>query len=439
MQLLSPRVRVVLMLVIWLIAMGALALWLGSSRIQRVTIAGGPAGSESLALVTAIAKVLNETEQGFVLRVFESGGSSENLRLLSRGRVDMGTIQADTPVPDGISGVTILYGDAYHLIARDDAQIASFADLPGRRIAIPPKSSGQYTSFWFLADHYGLNSESLNALPMAEEAANFAMEQGQVDAIFRVRAPGNSVIRKLIGDKKLHLVPITQSEALALQQPAIAPGVIPLGSYRGSPALPRVNLPTAVLDRLLVTRSDMDSALIYKVTRAIYERRSDIHELSKLSGFIAPLPEDAKSVLPAHPGARSYFDRERPGFMQQNARMASAMLYLVAIIFSSLLALRTIWVKSRRLRMSQFNRRLMAIAAVVRNETDRQVLFSSKHELMDILGEVMTDLEKEKVSQEEFEHFSFTWQSVDALVRDRLTIFENSEVAHSGEGSKGVA
>jgi len=427
------------MLVIWLIAMGALALWLGSSRIQRVTIAGGPAGSETLALVTAIAEVLNETEQGFVLRVFESGGSSENLRLISSGRVDMGTIQADTPVPDGVSGVTILYGDAYHLIARDDAQIASFADLPGRRIAIPPKSSGQYNSFWFLADHYGLQPEALNALPMAEEAANFAMEQGQVDAIFRVRAPGNKVIRKLIGDKQLHLVPITQSEALALRQPAIAPGVIPLGSYRGSPALPKINLPTAVLDRLLVTRSDMDPALVYKVTRAIYERRSDIHELSKLSGFIAPLPEDAESVIPAHPGARRYYDRERPGFMQQNARMASAMLYLAAILFSALLALRTIWVKSRRLRMSQFNRRLMDIASSVRHETDRNILFSSKHQLMDILGEVMTDLEKEKVNQEEFEHFTFTWQSVDALVRDRLTILTDTTPDQLREGAAHVA
>lgn len=427
------------MLVIWLIALGALVLWLGSSKVQRVTIAGGPAGSETLALVTAIAEVLNEAEQGFVIRVFESGGSSENLQLLSHGRIDMATIQADTPVPDGVSGVTVLYGDAYHLIARDDAEIANFSDLPGHRIAIPPKTSGQYNSFWFLARHYGLNSDSLNALPMAEEAANFAMEHGQVDAIFRVRAPGNSFIRQLIGDKKLHLVPIDQSEALALWQPAIAPGVIPLGSYRGSPALPANNLPTAVLDRLLVTRSDLDPTLVYEVTKAIYERRSDIHELSKLSGFIAPLPEDAEGVIPAHPGARSYFDREKPGFMQQNARLASAMLYLAAIVCSALLALRSVWVKSRRLRMSQFNRRLMTLAVAVRHETDRNILFSSKHQLMDILGEVMTDLEKEKVSQEEFEHFTFTWQSVDALVRDRLTILTDTVPTQSGEGVANVA
>lgn len=439
MQLLSPRVRLVFMLVIWLMTMGALALWLDDSRVQRITIAGGHAGSESLVLVKAIAKVLNETDQGFTVRVFESGGSSENLRLLTRGRVDMGTIQADTQVPDGVSGVTILYGDAFHLIVRDEAQITSFSDLPGRRIAIPPKSSGQYNSFWFLASHYGLDEDNLNALPMAEEAANFAMEQGQVDAIFRVRAPGNDIIRELIGDKQLHLVPIDQSEALALRQPAISPGVIPLGSYRGAPALPKSNLPTAVLDRLLVTRSNLDAALVYKFTRAMYERRSDIHELTKLSGFIAPLPEDAKSVIPAHPGARSYFDRERPGFMQQNARFASALLYAVAILCSSLLALRTVWVKSQRLRMSQFNRRLMAIAGTARHETDRQHLFKAKHQLMDILGEVMTDLEKEKVSQDEFEHFTFTWQSVDALVRDRLTIFSDTVQVQAGKGVDNVA
>jgi hypothetical protein len=46
----------------------------------------------------------------------------------------------------------------------------------------------------------------------------------------------------------------------------------------------------------------------------------------------------------------------------------------------------------------------------------------SKHQLMDILTEVVNDLERERVSQEEFEHFSFTWQAVDALLRDRLAL-----------------
>ena len=424
MQLLSSRLRILLMVIIWLVAMVALVLWLGGSRLARVTIAGGPAGSETLALTQAIADALNEAEIGVRVMVFETGGSGENLRLLENGRIDMGTLQADTPASDSVLGVTTLYSDAYHLIARDEAAILSFADLPGHRVAIPPVTSGQYASFWFLAEHYGIQREQLNAQPMAEDAANFAMERGQVDAVFRVRAPGNDAIRELIGDKNLHLVPIGQSEALALKQPAIAPGVIPLGSYRGYPALPRVDLNTAVVERLLVVRADLDANLVYKLTRAIYQLRPEILESSTLAGFIGPLPDDSESVVTSHPGARSYYDREKPGFMQQNARLVSAFLYMAAIVFSAMLGLRTYWVRSRRLRMHTFNKRLMEIAAGARRESGIDQLLQRKHQLMDMLEEVVGDLEREKVSQEEFEHFSFTWQAVDALVRDRLHLVD---------------
>ena len=424
MQLLSPRLRILLMVIIWLVALFALILWLGSSRLARITVAGGPAGSETLALTTAIAQAVNDSNPGFRMIVFETGGSTENLRLLENKRIDMGTIQADTAASDDVLGVATLYNDAYHLIARGDAGIDGFSDLPGHRIAIPPMTSGQFSSFWFLAQHYGIAPDQLNALPMSEEAANFAMEQGQVDAVFRVRAPGNDAIRELIGDKNLQLVPIAQSEALALKQPAIARGVIPLGSYRGSPALPRADLDTAVVERLLVVRADLDANLVYKLTRAIYQLRPEILESSTLAGFIGPMPDDSESVVTSHPGARSYYDREKPGFMQQNARLVSAFLYMAAIVFSAVLGLRTYWIRSRRLRMHTFNRRLMEIAAGARRESAIDPLLQRKHQLMDMLEEVVGDLEREKVSQEEFEHFSFTWQAVDALVRDRLHLVD---------------
>ena len=428
MRLISHRMRILLMIIIWSVAIFALALWLTGSRLARVTLAGGPAGSETLALTNAIADAINEADLGIRMVVFETGGSAENIRLMDSGRIDLGTIQADVQATDGVQGVATLYGDAYHLIVREDLGIESFADLPGHRVAIPPRSSGQFNSFWFLADHYGLNRAQLNAQPMSEDAANFAMARGQVDAVFRVRAPGNGAIRELIGDKNLVLVPIGQSKALALKQPAIAPGVIPQGSYRGAPALPKETLDTAVVERLLVARTDLDPNLVYEITRAIYEQKPHILEASKLAGFIGPLPDDSESVITTHPGARSYYDREKPGFMQQNARFVSALLYVIAILTSAALALRTRWVRSRRVRMTAFNTRLMEIAAAARVDTRVDQLLECKHQLMDILAEVVGELDREQVSQEEFEHFSFTWQAVDALVRDRLLMTNSLSV-----------
>jgi uncharacterized protein len=421
-QLISPRLRIVLIASVWFIALSALVLWLGASRVQRLAIAGGPAGSETLVLTEAIATILNDKNLGFRLMVYETGGSRQNLALLEKGRVDFAEIQGDTPTSDGVMGVTTLYQDAYHLITRGESGVGSFPELAGHRVATPPASSGQFNSFWFLARHFGIADDMPRALPMSEDAANFAMELGQVDAVFRVRAPGNNRIRELIGDRNLQLVPLEQAEALALKQPAIAPGMIPRGSYRGSPALPSENLDTAVVDRLLVARADLDDDLVYRITRAIYENRSEILDHTLLAGFIGPLPDDSDSVITAHPGARSYFDREKPGIMQRNARLVSALLYMVAIVFSALLALRTHWIRSRRMRMHDFNRRLMAIAGLAREDSGVDSLLQHKHELMDILEEVVSDLERERVSQDEFEHFSFTWQAVDALVRDRLLV-----------------
>jgi len=64
----------------------------------------------------------------------------------------MATVQADSPASNSVQCVATLYKDAYHLIARDEVGIQSFADLPGHRMAIPPATSGQSTSFWFLVE-----------------------------------------------------------------------------------------------------------------------------------------------------------------------------------------------------------------------------------------------------------------------------------------------
>ncbi|MEM1111119.1 MAG: TAXI family TRAP transporter solute-binding subunit [Pseudomonadota bacterium] len=420
MRLFSSRLRIALIAAVWLIAVLALLLWFSTHQTQRLTLGGGPAGSESLALSKAIAEVLNSSDEGLRITVYETGGSYENLRLLKNRRIDLGEIQADAASSDGVLGLMSLYADAYHLIVRGASDINSFPGLRGYRVAIPPGTSGQFKSFWFLAAHYGISPADITALPMSEPAANFAMQQGQVDAVFRVRAPGNAAIRQMIGDKQLRLVSIVQTEALSLKQPAIDPGIIPMGSYRGSPVLPAEDLQTGVVQRLLVARDDLAPEIAYRFTRSVFEHRADILEYSRLAGLIGPLPDDARGVIAAHPGARSYYDREKPGFLQRNARIVSTVLYVVAIASSALLALRTQWVRSRRLRMNEFNAQLMQIAHSARQQSERDALDGCKEQLIDILQQVVGDLESERVSQAEFEHFSFTWQAVDALVRDRV-------------------
>ena len=421
-MLTNRRFRVVLVVVLWIATIAALLVWFSGQQTRELTFAAGPQGSETFLMATAIAQELNQGDSGLRVSVFETGGTTESLELLETGQIDLATLQADADLPGTVHGIARLFPDAYHLVVHADAGIGNFSDLRGKRVAIPPIASAQNASFWFLADHYRLRAEDMLAQPMAADAANFAMLQGQVDAVFRVRAPGNPRIRELIGDKTMEIVSIEQADALSLKQPALSAGIIPRGSYRGFPPLPLKDLQTAVLDRVLVVREDLPREVVYKFTRETFEARSALVARFPLAGFISPLGEDAANAIPVHAGARQYFDREKPGVLQQNARLASALLYLVVLLGSGLFALRARWLKTRRIRMGDFNTRLMDIAEATRATRDFVELQENKNLLMDILRDVVSDLDRDVVSQEEFEHFSFTWQAVDALVRDQMVL-----------------
>ena len=426
-MLANYRIRLFLLALLWLATVSAIVLWVGGAQRPELTLAAGSFGSETYTFAEAIAEELNEVDGNLRITVFETGGSTENMQLLADGRVDIAMVQADAEVPEAALGLAVLYPDAYHLLVAGDSEIHHFSQLVGKRVAIPPRSSAQHASFWFFADHYGIERDDLTALPMSSSAAGFALQVGQVDAMFKVRAPGNPEISRLIKSGEIELVPLNQAEALSLKQPALRAGVIPKGSYRGHPPLPADHLPTAVVDRLLVAHEAVPTELAYRFTQGIFEARSDLVHRFPLAGFMAPLEEDANSAVPAHPGARRYFDREKPGLLTQNARLASALLYLVVLVGSGLIAVRARWLRSRRIRMSDFNARLMAIAESTRGDTSYESLLESKNSLMDILHEVVGDLDAERVSQEEFEHFSFTWQAVDAMLRDQIVLLNQQQ------------
>jgi TRAP transporter TAXI family solute receptor len=416
------RIRYIVVGIVWVATLTAVLAWFLAGQQARLAIAAGPGNSESFRLATAIAAVFNRSNPNILVDVFETGGSGENVRLLESGHVDFATIQADTPLNENVSAVASLYHDAYQLIVNDSTAIRDFSDLAGHRVAIAPVGSGQNQSFWFVAGHYGVTEASLVALPMAEEAADFAMTMGQVDAVFRVRAPGNPSIRDLVEDHDMHFVPIRQAEALSLRRPTIVPGIIPVGSYRGSPPLPDSDLPTAVLERILVARTGLDDQTVYSMMRTLFEHQSELVAQDNLAGFIRAIEDDGQISIPLHPGARRYYEREKPGFWQQNTRLMASLLYVVAILTSAGFAMRSRFMRRRKVRVSDYNMQLMSIAEEARDCVSPKALYKLRDRLVQMLQHIVRDLDKDMVSQEEFEHFSFTWQAVDTVVRDRLSM-----------------
>ena len=69
--------------------------------------------------------------------------------------------------------------------------------------------------------------------------------------------------------------------------------------------------------------------------------------------------------------------------------------------------------------MSDYNLELIDIVDKSRVSQSDADLDSLQERLVEILRAMVGDLEGDRVTKDEFDHFSFTWQAVDTLVRDR--------------------
>ncbi len=387
--------------------------WLDTQRRHIVVLGAGDKRGESYQLASAIARLASKHDPRLKIIVAETGGSGQNNRMLQQGLLQLGTIQANTFVGPDIRLVTSLYPDAFQLLVRADSDIRSVADLRGRTIALPPRESGQYRSFLFLTRHYGLSLRDMRLVSMSSRAAIWAITHGAVDAMFRVRAPGNQEIRQAIQSGQVRLLPIPHARALKLAQPALEPGVIPAGSYRGAPPVPARDLPVPMVPRLLVTSAAVPPEIVERITALIYDHRLELSEMTPLGGFLADPAELGRIVLPLHEGARRYYERDKPGFLQENAEVLALYLTILAGAVSLLLRLNN---RRQKQRVDAYNRELIAIYnEAVLDEDPKPEVYRDK--MMSLFARVLKDAEDGNINTTGFTFLSFAWDELnDAII-----------------------
>jgi TRAP transporter TAXI family solute receptor len=398
---------------------GGAYLYYSSVREDHLIVAGGSRNDEGFRLIEAIAEVVNRHDPRIHLEVIETAGSTDNSRLIDQGNADLAVLQADGVSSQAGRLIANLYPGAFHLIVRRDSGIRHIPDLAGKRIALPSKGSAQYTSFWFLANHYGLSESSLTALPMSDRAADWAIANRAVDASFRVRAPGDDSIKRLVRGSELSILAIEQAPGLQLRQIAIQPSMIPKGAYHGNPPIPDRDLATASVQEWLVARADLSPGVVHRIARVIFERRRELADLSPLASLISAPIANAGTHLPLHEGALRYYDREKPSVWSEQANLLRTVVSLIAIFGSMIYALRNWLQGAQKSRADAYNKDLVALYQSVTNG-DKPV-HEYREELAAILVRVVDDLDNDQISRDGFDEFSFTWQAVNQLLKEKST------------------
>lgn len=400
-------------------SMGLGLLWFyqNLNTTHHVRIAASKPGSETYQLIQAAAEVVAKQHDNITLELVPSLGSSQNLKLLKANQVQMAAVQADSKLIDEARLVANLFPDIFQLVVRDNSGIYKLSDLRGKSLALPSKSSGQYKSFWFLMEHYQLGEGDFDFKSMSSSAAAFALEQGTVDAIFRVRPPGSKSIQSLVDKVPVRLLEIDQAKAMSLKLPSITVGVIPKGSYQGTPPIPEKNIQSASVQRLLVAHKDLDAEVVSNFTRVLFEQRKELLEKTTLSSFVQAPDRDKGTGIPMHQGALHYYNRDEPSFLQEQAEPMAFIITILAVLFSGFMRLAS---RRHKALLQVYNAELSEVIKKAEHMSDKDELQFIADHLNDIFKKIAKDRTLGKLTAEDFDFIAFTWQMARDEVNERL-------------------
>ena len=191
-------------------------------------------------------------------------------------------------------------------------------DLRGRKIVMPPSDSATSAAALRVFQLYDITPDntSFSFMPLADAAKQ--LQAGGFDAGVFMLAPENPVIRALAGDSGLHLVPITETRAVANHLPFLRAVMLPRGIYDIADAIPPNNTPMVAATVGIVVRAGLHPFLIY----ALLDAMEKVHHGATFLSSAGDFPTPDGSQLTVHPLAAQYYRTGAPLGVSRAARVA---------------------------------------------------------------------------------------------------------------------
>lgn len=302
---------------------GAMALATTAAAEERfITIGTGGQTGVYFVVGQSICRLVNRDTPttGLKCTAPSTGGSIANINAIAAGDMDMGVAQSDWQFHayngtsefegkkvDKLRAVFSVHGEPFTVVARKDANIASFEDLKGKRVNIGNPGSGQRATMevvlgamgWSVAD-FALASE----LKPAEQAA--ALGDNKVDAIIYTVGHPNGSIQEATSTVEANLVPVTGEaiDKLVAENAYYAKAMIPGGMYAGTDS----DVETFGVKATFVTSADVPDDVVYAVVKAVFD---NFDRFKGLHPAFANLKEEDMIAdglsAPLHPGAVKYY------------------------------------------------------------------------------------------------------------------------------------
>jgi len=392
-------------------------------RDREIVIAAGDARSESYILTQAIRTVVERRHPYLRVRVLETSGTAESLALLNTGKAQFALAQADAIAGAHARGEARLFEEIFQIVIPADSPVRGIADLKGKRIALSRRGE-QFQSFLYLARRRGLGESDFRFVGDDIDNASQAFARGEADAFFAVRALHTESISRIVQNVPVRFLPIEDAGALRLDVPAFRPSLVLKSSYQGNPPVPDSDIPTVALDRLLLVHEDVPNYIAFAFAQVLTEDRQEIAQaipdaydwVRQLTIGMRPPENNTGLAAAVHPGAALYYGNRDLSFSPGEIMMDIALVGTLAVLW--ILAFRNLTRQRQKRYSDAFNLKMMKLVEEALSVGEHRPLEQIRNDSLKLLGQVVGDLDAEKISQHAFQSSRAVWQIAYDLMRD---------------------
>ena len=260
-------------------------------------------------------------EHGIKCNAPASGGGVANVNGIRSGEFNFGIMQSDHQFKamkgvapfekegamEDIRAVFSLQSEVFTILARRDANIASFDDLKGKRVNIGNPGSGQRDTLEEIMQVKGWDRSAFSLaaeLKPAEQAS--ALGDNNIDAMTYFVGHPNGAIQEATTTTDAVLVPVTGAEIdkLLAAKSYYTKADIPGGVYKGNDA----PTPSIGGKAVLSTSAKASPDVVYQLVKSVFD---NIDRFKRLHPAFADLKEEDMIKVglsaPLHEGAVRYY------------------------------------------------------------------------------------------------------------------------------------
>jgi len=271
---------------------------------RTITFATGSPDGAYAAYGERYANLL--TEHGVEVRLLNTAGSVENLRLLRDGEAQVALVQGGLATRGDSEALHTLGGlfyEPFWVFVRGDVSISGFGGLKRLRVAIGAEGSGTRMLATTLRREYGEGWGPESARAESGSAAAEALIAGDIDAAVFSAGISAPYIDQLLREPGIELLSFERAPALSQRRPALDETVLLHGVVDIARDVPARDVPLIAPVAQLVVRQDLHPA----IQSILLEAAAKIHREHSLLADAGTFPTPNLTDLPLSDEAARYY------------------------------------------------------------------------------------------------------------------------------------